>query len=169
MKRSRLLIATGYGLAALLLVLPVLEPMVTLLPPRPEQVRWRLQAFGALSQSLVLPMLGIGVASATAVLLGHRRVVRVLGAFAFLAGVGLASATVLFALDLVEYRASIEPELRRYYQVAGINYFTAFVLGTAFLVGFGVVAWRAAARSRRKSHRARETLVHGPETPGPVS
>jgi hypothetical protein len=169
MKRSRLLIAMGYGLAALLLVLPVLEPLVTLLPPQPGQVRWRLQAFGALSQSLVLPLLGIGVGATTAVLLGHRRVLRVLGASAVLAGCALAVATVLFALDLVQYRASIEPALHRYYQVAGINYFTAFVLGSAFLVAFGIVAWRAAAASRRKSRRSRKTLVHNPGAPGPLS
>lgn len=165
MKRSRLLIATGYWLALLLLVLPLLEPVVTLLPPRPEQVRWRLQAFGALSQALLLPLLGGVVAIATAVLLGQRRVVRILALVAFLASLVLASATVLFALDFVEYHRSIDPALRPHYRVAGIVYFTAFTLGTAFLVWVGAVARRAAGRSRRRGRRS----VHAGNSLAPVT
>jgi hypothetical protein len=163
MKRSRLLIATGYWLAFLLVVLPLLEPIVTLLPPRPEQVRWRLEAFGALSQALLLPLAGGVVAVVTAVLLGHRRVVRVLGGIAIAAGGALVVAMALFALDLVEYRAAIDAELRKYYQVAGVIYFISYILGTAFLFVFGITAWLASARSRRRSRRSGDALVHGPQ------
>jgi hypothetical protein len=147
MKRSRVLIATGYWLALLLLVLPLLEPIVTLLPPRPEQIRWRLLAFGALSQSLLLPMVGSMVAIGTAVLLGQRKVVRMLGVVSMMAGVLLGAVAMLFTLDLLQYRGAIGPELQDYYQVAGMNYLVAFVLSAVFLMWIGAASWRAARRS----------------------
>jgi hypothetical protein len=157
MKRSRLLLGTGYVLAALLLVLPLLEPLVTLLPPRPGAVRWRLQAFGAFSQALVLPLLGATLAVGTAVLLDQRKVVRVLAGVAFGFGLLLAMATLLFALDLVEYRGAIGVELREYYQVAGLIYFFALSLGAAFLFWLGWAAGRAAGWPRHGvRHHTRE-------------
>jgi hypothetical protein len=160
MKRSRVLIATGYWLALLLLVLPLLEPLVTLLPPRPEQIRWRLLAFGALSQSLLLPMLGGVVAVGTAVLLGHRRVVRTLAFVAMMAGVVLGAVAMLFTLDLVQYRSAIGPELKEVYQVAGVNYLVAFLLSAVFMMWIGAAAWRAAGRS--SGRRIRVLVNRGP-------
>lgn len=95
MKYSRFLIATGYWLALLLLVLPLLERVVTLLPFSPRAIRWRLEAFGALSQSLALPLIGGVVAIGTAYLLGHRKVVRALAISAYLAAATLAVLTTL--------------------------------------------------------------------------
>lgn len=163
MKRSRLLIATGYGLALLLLVLPLLEPVVALLPPRPDQIRWRLEAFGAFSQVLVLPLVGGVVALGTAVLLGQRTVVRVLSVVAFLSGLVLAAAAMLFTLDLLQYRGEVGPELREFYEVAGAIYLVAIILGSLFLLWIGPVAWRAATQTRRKFRRIRVRLKSAPQ------
>lgn len=149
MKHSRFLIATGYWLALLLLVLPLLERVVTLLPFSPRAIRWRLEAFGALSQLLPLPLLGGVVAVGTAYLLGHRKVVRALAISAFVAAVALAVMTTLFALDLLQYRRSVGAEMREFYDVAGMVYLAAFTLSILFLAWVGAVAWRAAGRVRR--------------------
>jgi hypothetical protein len=165
MKRSRVLIATGYWLALLLLVLPLLEPIVTLLPPRPEEIRWRLLAFGALSQSLLLPMVGSMVAIGTAVLLGQRKVVRTLALLSMMAGVLLGAVAMLFTLDVVQYRGAVGPELQDYYQVAGINYLVAFALSAVFLMWIGAASWRAA---RRSSGARRQVLVSKHPAPAVV-
>lgn len=149
MKHSRFLIATGYWLAVLLLVLPLLERVVTLLPFSPRAIRWRLEAFGALSQSLALPLAGGVVAIGTAYLLGHRKVVRALAVSAYVAAVALAVMTTLFALDLLQYRRSLGTEMQQFYDVAGVVYLAAYMLSIVFLVWVGAVAWRAAGRVRR--------------------
>lgn len=149
MKHSRFLIATGYWLALLLLVLPLLERVVTLLPFSPRAIRWRLEAFGALSQSLALPLIGGVVAIGTAYLLGHRKVVRALAISAYLAAATLAVLTTLFALDLLQYHRSVGADMQQFYEVAGAVYLSAFTLSIMFLVWVGGVAWRAAGHVRR--------------------
>lgn len=158
MRRSRFLIATGYLLALLLLLLPLLEPVVALLPLQPSQIRWRLQAFGALSQALVLPQLGGVIALGTAVLLGQRRVVRVLAIAALALAALLVVASVLFVLDLLQYRDAVGTGLREYYETAGVIYLSAYVLSAGFLLWVGAVAWRVA----RRPHHRRAGGGHGP-------
>ncbi|HSK21279.1 MAG TPA: hypothetical protein VK912_19140 [Longimicrobiales bacterium] len=149
MRHSRFLIATGYWLALLLLVLPLLERVVTVLPFSPRAIRWRLEAFGALSQVLLLPLLGGVVAVGTAYLLGHRKVVRTLAISAYVAAVILVVLATLFGLDLLQYRRSIDAEMQQFYDVAGLVYLGAFMLSIMFLVWVGAVAWRAAGHTRR--------------------
>ena len=153
MRRSRYLLATGYWLALLLLVLPLLSQVVALLPLQPGQIRWRLQAFGSVSQALVLPLLGGGVALGTAVVLGQRRVVRALAVAAFVVAALMGAATVLFILDLVQYRDAVGAELREYYQAAGAIYLASFGLSIALLLWVGWVAWRVSPghHHRRRS------------------
>src|SRR5512146_221355 len=122
MKRSRFLIATGYWLAVLLIVLPLLERLVPLLPLQPLDLRWRVQALGSLSQSLLLPLLGAAMAVATAAVLQQRRTVRTLAMLAYAAALLLAAAAVLFTLDLVQYRSSVGPDLQKYYRAAAVTY-----------------------------------------------
>jgi hypothetical protein len=171
MKRSRSLTRTGYGLAALLVVLPVLEPVVTLLPPQPGQIGWRLQAFGVLSQSLALPLAGGVVALVTAFLLEHRRTMRALAAGALTAALLLTAAAALFVLDLVQYRGSVPTELAEYYRAAGVIYLSVFVLAVAFLAWIGAAAWRAGRASpslptrRRRRTRGAARPEAGKERP----
>ncbi|NJD09221.1 MAG: hypothetical protein FIB01_01870 [Gemmatimonadetes bacterium] len=169
MKRSRFFIATGYWLAFLLIVLPFLERVVPLLPVQPGALQWRLGAFGALSQSLLLPLVGGTLAIGTAALLQQRRMVRFLACVAFAAASLLVIATALFALDLVQYRASVGAELQQYYQVAGVIYLVSFLLAIVFLAWLGAVSWRAAAHSSRKflgSPGGDGSLRRGPPPPG---
>jgi hypothetical protein len=161
MIRSRFLTRTGYGLAAVLVVLPVLEPIVTLLPPQPGEIAWRLQAFGVISMSLALPIAGGVAALVTAYLLEHRRVMRALAAGALLGALLITAAAAMFVLDLVQYRGAVPAELAEYYRAAGVVYLSAFALAAAFLAWIGIAAWRASraskslpSRRRRRTSRA---------------
>lgn len=147
--KSRYLIATGYWLAVLLLVLPLLERVVPLLPVQPLSLRWRVQALGSLSQTLLLPLLGVALAVGTAALLQQRRIVRTLALFAYAGALLLAGVAVLFALDVVQYQTAIGRDLEKYYRAAALTYLTCYFLGIAFLFWLGAVSWRAARRSRR--------------------
>ncbi len=167
--KSRYLIATGYWLALLLLVLPLLERVVPLLPLQPFALRWRVQALGSLSQTLLLPLLGAALAVGTAALLQHRRIVRTLAVLAYAGTLVLAGTALLFVLDLVQYRASIRPDLDKYYRAAAVTYVTCYVLGIGFLFWLGAVSWRAARRSRHVgARRVGERLVHNSPRPQPV-
>jgi hypothetical protein len=150
MRRSRVLIGTGYGVGLLLVLLPLLQPVVTLLPAQPTQVAWRMQAFGVLSQSLLLPLVGVAVAVGTATMLEHRASVRVLAALALLGAAALAGVATLFVLDLLQYRGAIGAELQDHYHVAGVIYLVGYAAASLFLAWLGVAALRAARARRRR-------------------
>ncbi|HSJ23940.1 MAG TPA: hypothetical protein VK929_04585 [Longimicrobiales bacterium] len=166
MRRSRFLTSAGYGLAVLLIVLPALEPVVTLLPPQPGQIAWRLQVFGVLSQSLLLPLAGGVVAVVTAFLLGHRKAMRGLAAGAFLGTLLLIAAAVLFVLDLVQYQGAVPDGLTDYYRAAGVLYLSAFLLAAGFLAWIGAGAWRVSRSHRRRSGRRHHAPEAAPASTG---
>lgn len=165
MKTRSVLIGMGYGLGLLLVTLPPLEPVVTLLPAQPDDVRWRLRAFGAMSPALLLPTVGLMVAVGAAVLLEHRRTVRLLAAVALFGGLAVGTAGVLFTADLLQYRSAVDEQLQEFYRVAGVVYLVSYALCSVFLMALGAVAWRASRRSvvlvghgsrrRRRSRRSR--------------
>ena len=155
MIRSRFLIATGYWLALVLAVLPLLQPVAGVLPPEPGEVRWRLRALGLLSQALPLPLLGMVVAVGTAALLSHRRLLRGLALLSLLLALASVTAAALLGMDLVQYHQMVAPELRDQYNVVGIFYLVAFGLASILLTWLAAVGWRAARRSRRTTRRRR--------------
>jgi hypothetical protein len=159
MRHSRVLISTGYGLALLLLVLPLLQSVIALVPLQPRQVSWRLQVFGALSQALLLPVLGHALALGTAVLLGHRWMVALLSITAFLGATVLAVASGLFLLDLVQYRTLVGTALRDYYELAGVIYLSGYILAGACLGWIGFASWRVLGRGRKRLRQRSSAAV----------
>jgi hypothetical protein len=150
MTRRNVLISTGYGLALLLIILPLLQPLVSLLPIQPGEIRWRLQAFGAISGALLLPTVGMTLAIGTAAFLGHRRTVRTLAALAFGCAAAIGVVAALFVLDLLQYRAAVDVQLRDFYHVAGLVYLLGYGLCSIYLACLAAAAWRVSSRSRRR-------------------
>lgn len=162
MKGSRVLISSGYWLALLLILLPLMQALAALLPTPSFGIRWRLEAFGAMGSALLLPMAGGAVAVGTAALLSHRRVMRALALTALVVSAVMAAAITIFVLDLVQYRAVIGAELRQAFVLTGLSYLVTFLLEMAFLMWLGNAAWRATVMSRR-GHLRRVALARREE------
>jgi hypothetical protein len=157
MKSNRPLIAAVYVLAALMLVLPLLEVTLSVWPLRFGQTSWRFGTLGLVSQALVTPLLGGLLLILAGLQLGHRRTVRVLAVTALLATVLLVMAVPLFVLDAVQMRGEVRPEAQRAFDLSSMLA-TIKLLATLVVTGLtGVGGWRI-TRQKVQAPRVTEQL-----------
>jgi len=108
----------GYLLSALLIITPLVDGTMQLLPLRFGDERWRFGSVGTLSNILLVPLLGFLIAIAVATLTDARRIKRVLGTICVILGVVLAAISVLFILDYFQVRIAVTPKFQRSVGVA---------------------------------------------------
>jgi len=167
----RPLLSAGYGIGAMLLVLPVAELSLRFFPMQPGAVNWRFGAAGLLSNAVVLPVIGMAVLMATASLMEQRLMVRVASVVNLLGGLALWVVSVFFVLDALQLRGIVRPEMARSYDVAAAKALLSLLLAGAVALWLAVGGWRAtrlprgsAARAQRSADRApSEILVRRPD------
>ena len=137
MTNYRQLAPAGYVIAFLLFFIPFFDASLSLAPWNLGSSQWRFGAFGLMSNALMLPATGALIAVAAAVSAGHVRVLRVLSIIFWLAVAVLVLATALFALDALQSRRMIRPEMALSYYVASATAMGKLVLG---LVSFALLA-----------------------------
>lgn len=133
----------AYFTIGLLVVLPFIDLAANLWPWQPGSVDWRFGAYGLLSGYLMTPMIGVAVALLAAVAWGHRRVARLLGATSLGLGILILVGAGLFALDVLQLRASIPPEGLSRFDVGGAKAIVKNGSMAVALVWLGIAAWRA--------------------------
>ena len=161
---TRRVLIAGLYLTALALVLTVVSnalPLMTKLPA--GTAPWRYLVFGIVFLHVVLPLLGMALASLTAAYFGHLRTLRVLVILQALMGIALVAGFVVFALDGVELAPQINPTIRGRFFVsvlkAGGNALGAGLL----LLILSFCSWRAQRFStpkvRTEPTKKRDLLV----------
>ena len=118
METNKPMARAGYLLAALLVITPLVDGTMQLLPLRLSDERWRFGAVGSLSNILLVPLLGLLLAIAVATFTDSRRTKRVLGAICGVLGFGLAAFSVLFILDYFQVRTIVTPKFQHATAVA---------------------------------------------------
>ncbi|MEO8337412.1 MAG: hypothetical protein ABI664_20715 [bacterium] len=129
MNNYRQLAPGAYLVAFLLFFIPFFDATLSLAPWHLASSQWRFGAFGLLSNALMLPAAGALIAVATAIAAGQVRMVRVWSVLCWLAVAVLVVATVLFALDALQSRRMIRPEMSLSYYVATATAVGKLVLG----------------------------------------
>ncbi len=136
-------------------ILTALLPMVDLLasvwPPRLGQVEWRFGTLGLLSGFTLSPLLGLVMCMAAAAVLEHRVVQRVLAVLALFGAVAMVGSIVVFSLDWLQFRAAAPAEARTGMDVGSVKAIIKHALVAASLIWLGIAGWRAG----RREHRAR--------------
>lgn len=120
-KPNRLLLAAGYGLAASLVLVPLSDTIVQVLPIHLGTAQWRFGAVGVASNGLVIPLLGLALACGIAFFAGHRRTLRVLSV---LAGVGVLLLIFMsgtFVLDVLQVRRQMRLEAQTNVEAASAH------------------------------------------------
>ena len=102
-----------YLLAAILIVVPLVDAAVSITPFHVRNVQWRFGALGLLTNTLLTPGVGFMLAVVTAALLQHLRTQRVLSIVAWIGAVLLLGLLVVFGLDALQTRALVRPEMMR--------------------------------------------------------
>ena len=135
-----------YPLALAVAIFPLADMVARLVPIHLGNAQWRFGAVGlVLSGSLVMMMLGLALLGFTASEHAHRKVLGPLAVAAFAIVGAILVALILFALDAIQLRPIVRPEVRTAMRNAAIS---AIVGGLLSITGFTAIGL-AALRARR--------------------
>ena len=147
----------AYLVAVLLVVIPVTDTVLALVPMRFGDVAWRFGALGMGSQAVMTPLLGTLLILVTAAALGHRTALRVVQVLAYLAAALFVAASILFALDALQTRTSIQKAAKagfdRASAVALVKYGLAFLSAVVFALTSQRLIRRAKAESAAEAEQ----------------
>jgi len=154
-----------YGLGALLIIQPLAEVLATAWPLRFGEVGWRFGVTGSFQLLISTFVVGIGVVVLAAYLLRQRMVLRGMAVLALVFAVMLVLATASFALDYVQLRRMVRPEILGGFDLAAAKAGVSSLLSILSLAVLGVAGVRASrvATTSRTQRRAEagEGLIVG--------
>ena len=144
-----------YFVALLMVVPPVVDFGLNVLPWRPGQIQWRYGAVGLVSGFLMTTVLGAAMVAGLAAWFGHRWIQRITGILWLISGGLLVLACAGFMLDMLQLRAEVPVEQRWTFDVAGIKAALKNLAGAAALLWLGIVAVRSTRPRRVRSEEPR--------------
>lgn len=129
-----------YVVAAMLVVIPLVDFLLIVPPAEYSSVQWRFAAAGLLSSHTLMPILGLALAFVISAALKQHSVQRVLVAVCLTTAVFLAVVSILFALDARSLRPSVPLDGRPAFSSAWTRALITHVLSAVTLAYLG---WRA--------------------------
>ena len=149
-----------------MILIPLADAWTTLFPWNFGEARWRFGAVGLVSNALMIPLAGLLIAFVVAWVREQRALLRVIGVFGFVAATVCILALVSFALDALQTRAQVNPQMLLSFKVATVTAAVKAVLAGATLLAFGFSGWRASkGPGSRKSSGAAGGLLTLPTAP----
>ena len=149
------------GLA--IVVFPALEFVLTILPLSPTILSWRYGAVGLLARSSLTPLVGLVIILGTATFLEHVWVQRAVTVVGLVGAAAFLLATLLFALDLVQFRGEVREAAKRAYDASGTVVLLKLLVESGVLAAFGA-SGRLLTR-RAAAHAARHAAHHAAPAP----
>ena len=151
MVQSRRIAWPAYLLSAALIIFPLSDTLTSLYPWNIGDARWRFGAVGLLSSALLIPMLGLLLAILTAWALDQRLARRVLAILSLVAATVCVVALVSFALDAVQTRAAVRPEMQLSFKVAATTAAIKTLLAATILAVLGIASIKGSGAASRAS------------------
>lgn len=146
-----------YLVAALLIVGPAADFLLSVPAAQPSSVQWRFAAAGLLSGHLMTPVLGLALAFVVAGVLRHYAVQRVLVVLCLTTAVVLVVVCIAFLLDVAQVRASVPTDGRPAFASAWKRAIIKHVLSA---VALGSLGWRGRRMIPSPSARRTPKPVH---------
>lgn len=127
-----------YAVAALLVLISLLDFAGAIWPFLPGDAGWRYGAIGLLSGFLVTPLVGVVLAALVAVEQRHFALLKFLGIMTLAIGALLLVSIVAFALDAIQVRReAATPELRRLTELSAAKAAFKLLTGTVATIWLG--------------------------------
>lgn len=142
-----------YAIAALLIIVPPVNQLIDLFPWQFGVVQWRYGALGLLANTMLIPLLGGLIAVLAAHVLRQPIMLRVLASLMILSALLITAMIVLFALDALQLRPTIRPEVRGRFDLANLRVLATTAVTLGAVVALTTSAFRA-ARSHRNAARS---------------
>lgn len=127
-----------YLIAALLIVVPIIDFVTSIFPYLPSSTKWRFASSSLFAGFLLTPLLGVALAMLVAGLMNHRSVLRWIGILSFLVALALLAISALLALDVVELRATAEQDVRMAVVLSGARAILKNIIMTGSLAYIGL-------------------------------
>lgn len=134
-----------YAVAAALLVIPVVDVLSQVWPPRPSLAEWRYGTLGLMSNYFLTPLLGLVLAGAAAFLVGSRRAQRIMALIALVGAAAMLIAVAAFSLDVLQVRQSVVAEAMPMFKIGALKAAGKLVVYFACLAILGIGYWKASA------------------------
>ena len=131
-------------LAALLIVIPLIDYVANVWPARPGDLSWRYGAEALWAGFLLTPCLGAALGAAVAAWRGHFGTLRLLGFVLILSAVGLLPLCLDFALSAAQLRHSVPVDAMSRFQAGAAKVIVQYALVVLGLLSSGRALLRAA-------------------------
>jgi FtsH-binding integral membrane protein len=161
METNKPLVRAGYLLAALLVMTPLVDGTMQLLPLRLGDERWRFGAVGSLSNLLLVPLFGLFLAIVIAAFTDSRRTQRVIGAICGALALLLTILSLLFILDYFQVRTVVAPKLQHATAVAST---AAMIKNVLSIIALALLSRAGFAGPRAVTPVRRVPSVRGPSS-----
>jgi hypothetical protein len=129
-----------YFVAAMLVVVPLVDFILSVPPPDLSSTQWRFTTVGLLSGYTLLPVLGAALAFAISAVLKHYALQRALVVACLTSAVLFALLSYRFWVDMGDQRFATVPDEMPAFVSAGNRAIIKLILTT---VAFGYMGWRA--------------------------
>lgn len=143
---TRYLTGPAYGIAALFVVLPIIDTIAQVWPVALGNPAWRYGTIGLGANyliSVLFGMLGLGLLAALG---SHRRTLRALAIASGIAALLLLIATLAFLLDALQLRAAVPrdpPRTLWMFDVGAAKAAFKYVVSAAAIGWLALATWRA--------------------------
>ena len=154
----------AYVVGLALILIPMFDAGTSILPFRFGEARWRYGSVGLLSNSLLIPMAGVLIVFAVATTHNHRRALRALGAGAAVSSVLCVLAIFLFALDAVQSRAGLRPEMQTAFIVGSSTAAAKLLIGALAFGFFALAGLKRPAGETGRAMKRDQVLVAKPDS-----
>ena len=145
-----------YAVAALLIVIPLVDVVLSVPPPELSNAQWRFGAVGVLSSYTLTPILGLAMGFVIAAFLKQYAVQRWLVAATLSFAAVLLALSTGFLFDMSELRFSIPNDGRAAFQSAWIRAIIKLALS---IIALAYMGWRARRMiPARIRHRPAKTV-----------
>jgi hypothetical protein len=134
-----------YLFAFIAVLVPVLDWILGAWPMQFGEVAWRFSAVSLLSRATMFPLLGLLLAFGAALLLEHRRVLRVLSVLNGLLAFVLVVGVILFILDTLQVRVQVAADARTRFYMGSLMALAKFGFAFLLLLALSVNHWKAAS------------------------
>lgn len=150
----------SYLIAFLLVLVPLFDNFLSVLPLQLSDERWRFGAVGMFSSTALVPLLGLLLAIFVATSFDHRRIRRFLGWFCAILATLFILILLVFILDFFQARAFASADMKGQMDLAAIASIIKqlfSILTLAFLSGAAFGGPKPSSRRERAKRSNDET------------
>ena len=156
-----------YAVCLLLVLVPLVDLTLRVLPAQFGSLQWRFGAVGLLLGNIGTILLGIGLLGLVAAICGHRGRLRAVGYATLVLAACILAMLALFALDAVQMRQVVNANFKRAILLSSSGAMFAGLFGVAALLAIGRGALAASRRASSAADRrgrpvASPLVVAGP-------